>query len=770
MSLSETISLGLLFADKEEIDLAAVLEYFFPDSDFTAIIGVESGYEEINNILRDIDITVSLEFKLGAFVNYLRSLAARYDLSYDEDGTRVALESLTGDIDLITFINVIRSLIGAKKVPNADGSIYYTDPNVDDLFGLDDILNFVNASVEISTFSTNDGVPAHTMLGVYYSLGDNEGTEWSADNDDIARMQRYSHYFASEDGIYGYVGVKKDTDGTADGYMLIKNDADGTADAVIGDDYDEKVHGRYSRDDSFLYPDANGDRVREYAGLYVDLSYFGQPGVYVNITEMREFVGGLMGGDIALSLSEAVTAADETTEGSEGTESSFSLPYDLGTLFGGDVNLSDSLPLLSEEISAYITAFVYGVRITSTYIRILVESDFLTQILTLLTGGPIFDEDLAFDQSYVGINVDFNNYLYARLDKATTEQIEFSDTRFAITEPEDGSGMYWIYTDPLTGEHIPQLRSDMTAAEIADYEAAGEYGYYNITPIETYLHVGDDYVLSSEASNTDWVRAERYTDAGAINNSELIGTYKFYVKTDGDGYAELATGGSIYVVYPSENMKPLVEANIWLWGHNLSLDIHTPVTSAAKFSYTKVDDKSGQYVAEERVVYEPADGIVGDGSVEATLGDEVNGRDYIYYRGSYYPINIKTLLKYDSKNGYALVGESGWSAFKDNPFKDDPLDGSYFVEVHAEDDGIIVYVPVKAALFRRDGRRLCPQRDHLSRDGARIQGVCGQRHRRLRHRRGRERRHHIRLRRGDAERRVRRGGARGVLRSVESHL
>ena len=681
VSLSETISLGLLFADKEEIDLAAVLEYFFPDSDFTAIIGVDSGREEINNILRDIDITVSLEFKLGAFVNYLRSLAARYDLSYEdeaEDGKkiRVALESLTGDIDLITFINVIRSLIGAKKVPNADGSIYYTDPNVDDLFGLDDILNFVNASVEIATVS-NDGVPAHTMLGVYYSLGDNEGTAYK-DYEGSVTPARYSHYFASEDGIYGYVGVDADTtDGENDGYMLI--------DDITG--YDEEVHGRYSRDNSFLYPDANGDRVREYAGLYVDLSYFGQPGVFINIGEMLALVGGWMGGELALPFSEAVTAADETTEGSEGTESSFSLPYDLGTLFGGDVNLSDSLPLLSEEIASYITAFVYGARITSTYIRILVESDFLTQILTLLTGGPIFDEDLAFEQSYVGINVDFNNYLYAYLATATTEQIEFSDTRFAI-ERDDVDGMYWIYTDPLTGEQIMQLRSDMTAAEIADYEAAGEYGYYNITPIETYLHVGDDYILSSEASNTDWVRAERYTDAGDLGNGYLIGTYKFYVKagttyagedSNGDGYAEFGADAPIFVVYPSENMKPLVEANIWLWGHNLSLDIHTPVTSAAKFSYTEVAEGTGQYVAEERVVYEPADGIVGD------------GRDYIYYRGSYYPINTDTLLKYEN-GSYNSVGASGWSAFKGDPFN-----GSYFVRVHAEDDGIIVYVPVKAA-------------------------------------------------------------------------
>ena len=96
------------------------------------------------------------------------------------------------------------------------------------------------------------------------------------------------------------------------------------------------------------------------------------------------------------------------------------------------------------------------------------------------------------------------------------------------------------------------------------------------------------------------------------------------------------------------------------------------------------------------MVYEPAEAIVGDGSVGATLGDAANGRDYIYYRGSYYPIDIDTLLKYDSENGYALVGKGGWSAFKD-AFKDDSFDGRYFVRVHAEDDGIIVYVPVKAA-------------------------------------------------------------------------
>mgnify|MGYP005796916407 FL=1 len=124
------------------------------------------------------------------------------------------------------------SLVGAKAVPNADGSIYYTDDNVEDLVGLEDFLNFVNASVVLST-SSNDGTPDHTMLGVYLSLGDADGVKYVADEHE--GQQRYSHYFASALGDYGYV------DGT---YVLISE--------IEG--YDEAVHGRYSYHTSLLYP------------------------------------------------------------------------------------------------------------------------------------------------------------------------------------------------------------------------------------------------------------------------------------------------------------------------------------------------------------------------------------------------------------------------------------------------------------------------------------------------------------------------------------
>ena len=145
--------------------------------------------------------------------------------------------------------------------------------------------------------------------------------------------------------------------------------------------------------------------------------------------------------------------------------------------------------------------------------------------------------------------------------------------------------MYW-----LNGE-IYELRSDMTAAQVEEYK--GEY--YNITPIDVYLNVGGEKVLASEASNTDWLRAETYEDEGDIANRALIGTYKFYVDLDSpdaiyakenadldkDGFAELGTGDNIYIVYPSANKKPLIEASIWLWGHNLGLGIEMPVKAEA---------------------------------------------------------------------------------------------------------------------------------------------------------------------------------------------
>lgn len=656
VSLSETISLDLLFDVGSEIDLASLFEYLFPDStyDFDTIIAAIGEGDQKDEILRGLELTVSLEFKLGAFINYLRSLDALYELgSLDENGVFTALAELPEELDLVTFIQLVMSLVGAKAVPNADGSIYYTDDNVDDLFGLEDFLNFVNASVVLST-SSNDGTPDHTMLGVYLSLGDADGVEYDADKHE--GQQRYSHYFASALGDYGYVDGK---------YVLISE--------IEG--YDEAVHGRYSYDASFLYPDENGKFVRESAGLYVDLSYFGQPGVYVNLTELMDFIGGMMGQEVSLDgigASEAITAA--------GDDSSV-FPVDLGDILGGGINLSDSLPLLSQEIAAYVQAFLYGIRITSTYIRVFLQADFIDSLIDLLDTDPSLDFG-DFEQSYIGINVDVNNYLYAGLDTATAEQIEFADTRFAIEDTgADGDGMYYISSDGYFA-----LRSDMTAQEEENYDGS----YYNITPIETYLNVNGEYVLASEASNTDWLRAERYDAEGAVaaGNAELEGTYKFYVAadseyagedTDGNGYAEFAVADDIYVVYPSDEQKPFIEANIYLWNHNISLGINMPTTSGAEYSYNNVGEGNGAYEAVELALYTPDSVIDGDGGAE--------GNDYLYYRGEYYQITLDALYTYVDG---ARQPVSDWSAFVRNPYA-----GNYYLHVLVEGEGFDQYIVIE---------------------------------------------------------------------------
>ena len=666
VSLSETISLDLLFADGSDIDLSALFEYLFPDSsyDFDTVIGVVSGNEELTDIVRGLNLTVSLEFKLGAFINYLRSLDATYPggLLLDADGNPVTLPE---EFDLVTFIELIMSLVGKKDPDNP----------ADDLFGLEDFLYFVNASVELTTTS-NDGTPEHSMLGVYLSLGSDEGTVYDAANEDHDGQQRYSHYYASDLGGYGYV------EGT--GYVAIGKIAD----------YDEAVHGRYAYDASFLYPDANGDRVREDAGLYVDLSYLGQPGVFLNLSELTAFIAGMMNDTTTQdpAAGEAITA-DETSSGS-------GLSFDLGSIFGEDVHLSDSLPLLTNEISAYIRAFVYGVRITSTYIRVLLQADFLDQLLTILTGDFTLGEE--FQQSYIGINVDVNNYMYAPLADMTTsngviagatyEQLTFADTRFTITE--DADGMYYVRTDALTGAQYFTLRSDMAEGETADT-------FYNITPVTTYIMVDGSYILTSDATRTEKLRAERYSadDAATDVNPELEGTYKFYVTdaalgmdgtavtVDGVTYYEIDPNASVWAVYPDTYQKPFIEAQIWLWDHSVGLGINMPTTSAAEYRYENVGEGKGDYDLVENVIYTPDETIEG------------SGNDYLYYRGHYYLIELDALRVRDG-GGYRTATDDDWNSFLTGA---NAYNGTYYLNVRVADEGFRAYIPVnRADVYERE--------------------------------------------------------------------
>ena len=81
-----------------------------------------------------------------------------------------------------------------------------------------------------------------------------------------------------------------------------------------------------------------------------------------------------------------------------------------------------ALPLLGDDIAQYITAFVWGIRMTSTFIQVAVNSNFINEILALVM--PDADNRLQFNeadftkQPYVQINTDRSVYYYESVNTA----------------------------------------------------------------------------------------------------------------------------------------------------------------------------------------------------------------------------------------------------------------------------------------------------------------------------------------------------------------
>lgn len=653
VTVSETISLDLLFdKDAADISLVDLLNYLFEGNSealeaFITAVGDSGG-----DLNREISIVVALEFRLGAFLNYLRSLNAQYDLRYGSAHDQ--LLSLGENVDLITFINAITAVIGAKAEPNADGSLYYEDNNVDDLVGLEDLLEFINASVRIVTNGKdadgNDDGTMHDILGVYFVGG--EFVEAPANSTE----QKYSNFFRSETGAYGYVNGE---------FKLISEiEKDGN---VYGGD-------RYGYDASYMYPNDLGGYVRKDAGLYVDLSYLGQPSVYMALSELQNFIGGLMSDSNAAS--EALTADDNSgavaSNGDEVAPPSVSIG-----------SFADKLPLLSSEIASYIKAFLYGIRMTSSFIQVLVEMDYLNNLLGMLTG----ENDLLADmdnQSYLTIYTDVNNYNYTYASEATEEQVRFANSRFNINI-DDSNGLYYVdYADSRL-----KLRSTMSAAEAEEYQAqvdAGTAHYYSITPIVTYIDVEGEYVLFSAATAADKRKAVRYTSSDIGKNGvteAMVGTYKFYTReSDGFGgyvFSELNytvdalqyTGSEVFFVYALEEKNPFIEVGLYLWDYKATLSINLPETAALDYSYvsaTAEQVKEGIGLYEENAVY-----------VYETAGNVVaSDAAYIYFRGAYHPVVGNLYVK--GAGQYELADDQ-------NNYT---IDGSYYVA--CTDNNVVYYV------------------------------------------------------------------------------
>ena len=179
------------------------------------------------------------------------------------------------------------------------------------------------------------------------------------------------------------------------------------------------------------------------------------------LSELQNFIGGLMSDSNAAS--EALTADDNSgavaSNGDEVAPPSVSIG-----------SFADKLPLLSSEIASYIKAFLYGIRMTSSFIQVLVEMDYLNNLLGMLTG----ENDLLADmdnQSYLTIYTDVNNYnyTYAGDVNATADRIKFAASRFNINI-DDTNGLYYLAGDENDPNARLALRPTMSGAEAEEYQ------------------------------------------------------------------------------------------------------------------------------------------------------------------------------------------------------------------------------------------------------------------------------------------------------------
>lgn len=540
VKLSETISLDLLFDHDSEIELTPLLEYLFPDisQELKAVINSESNVG--GDVLRNIDLVIALEFKLGEFMNRMREL-----------GANVPNLVIPDEFDLVSFIQVLVAIIQSDEL------------------GLEMMLDYINASVEIVTYDPEDNA-AHNILGVYLISG-KEGEENN--------------------------------------------------------------------------------------GLFVDLSYFGQPGIQIKLSELQNLIDDLMGQvEGGSAASEAVTA-----DGENGLPSI-------------DTGLNLELPLISAEIAGYISAFLYGMRITSSYIQVLANADLINQLLLLLTGEEI-DLGTQNNMSYITINTDFNNYRFVAAGEATPEQLNYTNSRFRVEANENG--LYWL--DRASGEY--RLRSEMTETQKTEYEQQYGKDYYDILPIELYLDVNGEYVSVATATRTDWIRAARNEN----------GTYVFFEKQVAEETGEVTyinltenTAG-VYAIYVTEDKKPVIEANIWLWEYKIGLGIQLPDTAGEEYIYSEVGENNGDYVkVADELTYSP------DGTYSATEAR------YLYYRGHYYEITKDNLYKYENGK-YSLVNSEAMTDFTNGG----AYDKVYFVLADVVDEGFKMYVQIKKDLVYR---------------------------------------------------------------------
>ena len=206
---------------------------------------------------------------------------------------------------------------------------------------------------------------------------------------------RYSHYYENSKGGYYY-------DSSTSTYKVLTDD--------------NYAGTRYSYDSSYCYANEKGEYKRVNGGVYLDLSYFNLPSLEINSKSMRATLANLpsllsgfgisLGGDDEEDGGEAQVEQQQPDSQEAGEEE------DGGLLAGlGDINL----PLLSDEIAEYITTFVFGMRMTSSYVALMLNANYINSLLRLIGGedfGLQFNPDKMQNMPEVKIYSDNHRYTY----------------------------------------------------------------------------------------------------------------------------------------------------------------------------------------------------------------------------------------------------------------------------------------------------------------------------------------------------------------------
>ena len=630
--LTESIDLTTRFVKGSDIDMTAVLEWLFPQmdaDDLKAVISAVSDSE--GDVTRKIEVIMSVEIKFGALLNYLRQY-----------GFNEEMGNINNEMGIMEVINVI---MGAVQ-------------NFEDI-DLGQVLSFINASILVQTTADRLVVDSngkrtikdtHTLVGIYMESGAYE--EMSAEEripgnaDYIAPEYRYSHYFENAKGNYYYDSARGE----------FRYDPKGNVVGVT----------RYAYDATYYYKNPNGDYKRERGGLFLDLSGLNMPSFYVNsdsirstvndhIGEVEDVLGGLLGGLLG---------------GNEGNGEAQAAEGGIGE------TIDNALPLVNDEIAEYITAFIVGARLTSTFVQVVINSNFINEVLSLVFAGS--DTGLQFNESdftkepYVQINTDRSVYQY---ESALTASGSNSDMRFYIEEGAlDGTYVF------VNG--VYKSKADLTDAELEEY--AGEY--YSIKAYTSYLKVltatGHYFKELSRATAIEKERAEKsgnnfvyYVKAETTSHEDAyyhVGGGKYSVASFGSSaeneyylFNAVDEADMLVANVATHERKPLASVMIYLWEYELGVNIGAPEISVEGFNYELADSNTPEgdkYYIVPEVAYTfvgsndtKDEWIVGlDNAVGTTtdglaiVGNYLDNLRYFYYQGEYYEINSTSLYVVDA--------------------------------------------------------------------------------------------------------------------------